>query len=400
MAQPNEGGGPTVINLDLDSEFNGMNELPPWVRDAIDRALSATGLSFKKKSASEEVIENLQQVQNPVDKECPICYDAYVQQSMSEKGDTNDEVSMDQQPKVHTEEDNTSFNDPSLFFPINEVATVYSRFPMKNFYTKMEPSIEQVIPGYTENEEKKRKKKRNSNDASDKEKEFPHIPVKMPGCNHIFGKSCIVEWLKSNVSCPLCRKEVESSTAADPIIAKRSRIREESNFHFQDSDQNEDDLVEYIVNRSTDVFQPFKRPMNPRVTPLTDRYVPQSWSQRRVAGESKTSLNTRDPSLILPRRFPLPDMNDFPFRTGRVSTTPPTATNILGDLPIISTTTELTPTVAVPTSDIRNDPDSELQEPLLPRQLSSMFARGGGPERSSRSSSASRNHPYSRPDEL
>lgn len=36
---------------------------------------------------------------------------------------------------------------------------------------------------------------------------FLHVPVQMP-CGHIFGKSCLYEWLKSNSSCPLCRHSV------------------------------------------------------------------------------------------------------------------------------------------------------------------------------------------------
>lgn len=41
---------------------------------------------------------------------------------------------------------------------------------------------------------------------------FEHLPVQMP-CGHIFGKSCLFEWLKNHSSCPLCRNSVsEPST--------------------------------------------------------------------------------------------------------------------------------------------------------------------------------------------
>lgn len=37
--------------------------------------------------------------------------------------------------------------------------------------------------------------------------DFLHVPVQMP-CGHIFGKSCLYEWLKNHSSCPLCRGSV------------------------------------------------------------------------------------------------------------------------------------------------------------------------------------------------
>ncbi|KAJ8061301.1 hypothetical protein OCU04_010364 [Sclerotinia nivalis] len=39
----------------------------------------------------------------------------------------------------------------------------------------------------------------------------PHEPVKMPNCRHIFGRSCITEWLMSHNTCPLCRNQVALS---------------------------------------------------------------------------------------------------------------------------------------------------------------------------------------------
>ncbi|GMF07676.1 unnamed protein product [Ambrosiozyma monospora] len=45
-----------------------------------------------------------------------------------------------------------------------------------------------------------------------------HIPVVMP-CGHIFGRSCLREWLKTHSSCPLCRNKITSSGSRnnDPL---------------------------------------------------------------------------------------------------------------------------------------------------------------------------------------
>ncbi|TEY27892.1 hypothetical protein BOTCAL_1078g00020 [Botryotinia calthae] len=34
-----------------------------------------------------------------------------------------------------------------------------------------------------------------------------HEPSKMPKCGHVFGRDCIVEWLKKHDTCPMCRDE-------------------------------------------------------------------------------------------------------------------------------------------------------------------------------------------------
>ncbi|WEJ96021.1 Ubiquitin-protein ligase [Yamadazyma tenuis] len=41
----------------------------------------------------------------------------------------------------------------------------------------------------------------------DMTEELGHQPVQLP-CKHVFGRSCVCEWLKSHVTCPLCREVV------------------------------------------------------------------------------------------------------------------------------------------------------------------------------------------------
>lgn len=43
---------------------------------------------------------------------------------------------------------------------------------------------------------------------------FSHVAVKMP-CGHVFGQSCLFEWLKDHTTCPLCRASVADEPAAD-----------------------------------------------------------------------------------------------------------------------------------------------------------------------------------------
>lgn len=43
---------------------------------------------------------------------------------------------------------------------------------------------------------------------------FSHVAVKMP-CGHVFGQSCLFEWLKDHTTCPLCRASVADEPATD-----------------------------------------------------------------------------------------------------------------------------------------------------------------------------------------
>lgn len=311
-----------TIELDADGDGVGENsDLPLWLREMIDRALSATGLRPKKVVASEDALESLIDVDLDTlsDKSCPICYDPYERKtettSSEEKSKKKRKLTDKQYADLVSEEEliasklnlaptlNTQFNDPSLFFPSDEGSVNYSRFPIRNLSTLEDVSPADYFPGLDEEGNTVRQRYKKHKSLQDE----GHIPVKMPQCDHIFGKTCVVEWLKNSVSCPLCRKEVDASKDEDPKVRKAEFIRSHSTSHFN----NIDDTVNYIANHATDVFNPWRRPYNNLITPLTDSYMHQNWATPH--GENYSRVGVREPNLVLPRRFPFPESTSHPF---------------------------------------------------------------------------------------
>lgn len=328
--------GTTIIDFDMETDgLSDNNDLPAWLRDMINRALTATGLRPKRHVASEDALESLIDVDidSLEDQNCPICYDTYERKDVNAKNHQDEELNLKKrryseetyQKIVQQNQDLTArlarndiniesltsqnqFNDPSLFFPSDEGSLHYSRFPIRNLSTLYEVTLNDQFPGYEDEDKINQKKYRKHN----KLQNDGHIPVKMPQCDHIFGKSCVIEWLKNNVSCPLCRKEVEAVKEDDPKLKKIESIINNSFYNFNDQRAT----VEHLSNHSTDVFNPYRRPFNSLITPLTDSYMHQDWA---IPYDSNyTRVNAREPNLVLPRRFPFPESSTHAFPIHRI----------------------------------------------------------------------------------
>lgn len=311
----------TVFDAEITTH---ANDLPTWLRDLFERVFSPGGIPNKKKLASEEAIDSLQEVDYykiRTDR-CPICFDDY-EKNLEKKSEekestplTAEDTRSDKYKKsielnrqlsnnlrshsvnnIQSLETSSQFKDPSLFFPADSSGSIPFRFPSSNLST-LEPLSEDQMNLVFEDEQKK------SNPAKEKD-ESSHVAVKMPNCKHVFGKSCIIEWLKSSVSCPLCRKEVEANEES-PQARRERRIRQEVQSNFNPSPPN--DVADHLIHHLTDVFRPFRRTPNPLITPLTDSYMPQDWSTPTYP-INRVRSETGDPNLILPRKIPIGDLN-------------------------------------------------------------------------------------------
>lgn len=183
---------------------------------------------------------------------CPICYDPYVfpdddnqisnqieEIPSSISNSTNELI-----PGYHTDDD------PFISFPAIETATY------QHSYT---PSIEQEFQPTQQ-----------SSNSPDVES---HYAVMLPECGHVFGKPCIVEWLHSNTSCPLCRREVIPETSQE---SESSNVNSNSNNNV-DTNTNTTQRT-FVYNQA-----------------ITETYIPVDWTAPFSAGYILS-----DPPLTMP----------------------------------------------------------------------------------------------------
>lgn len=159
--------------------FNFGN-LPTNLRDLVESVMRSG--RPRKKQATKDAIKSLKIIDPSTlrepERSCPICYETFDELKIDQKNGKNITSNDSQITKSRDLID----GDPPIWFPTDSTGSRHSEY--HRLVTKPQTS----------------------NDGTE---ESEHVPVKMP-CGHIFGRSCLLEWLKSNISCPLCRSEVES----------------------------------------------------------------------------------------------------------------------------------------------------------------------------------------------
>lgn len=161
--------------------FN-FDNLPNNLRDLVESVMRSG--RPRKKQATKDAIKSLKVIDPSTLKEsersCPICYDKFDELKY---GDNNEQSGEGNHLRTTKYRDFID-SDPPMWFPTDATASTHSEY-----HRLATQSLEK------------------EDDSENNE----HVPVKMP-CGHIFGRSCLLEWLKSNISCPLCRSEVESQS--------------------------------------------------------------------------------------------------------------------------------------------------------------------------------------------
>ncbi|KAH3668515.1 hypothetical protein OGAPHI_002269 [Ogataea philodendri] len=188
---------------------NDDENLQVLIRLATTIALRTIATSVKKASGiSKQIFDKLEvkKVSELADQQCAICYESYEDQESvgktqigqkRKRGQDEEEESNEHQPKKLRKMENE---------------------------TKPRPL---------------------SSKLTQKDVEYTHVPVEMP-CGHIFGRSCLREWLKTNNSCPLCRHSIRNENDASSsrprdsenettiVLPNLARVISESRAMFDD----------------------------------------------------------------------------------------------------------------------------------------------------------------------
>ncbi|GMF08883.1 unnamed protein product [[Candida] boidinii] len=139
------------------------------------------------------------------DRYCPICYDPYQEidklevkqddedeevEDVDDEDEDKDDIDSNKRKKLNTKDEEISDNPESKETSPRKRRKINSD---SRYKTSENGSTRDTI----------KDNNLNKNDKS----EYTHIPVLMP-CGHVFGRSCLREWLKTNNSCPLCRLSI------------------------------------------------------------------------------------------------------------------------------------------------------------------------------------------------
>lgn len=210
---------------------------------------------------------------------CPICYEPYVEYKSESENDQPPAAAAAATVAAEPRQQETSpadeilvgpwkgydLTDPSISFPAIETATYQHTYALA---TEPDLGLDTEINASTPTATTTPDAATDSHPIdNDREDQDIHYAVKLPQCNHIFGRPCIVEWLQSNVSCPLCRREIVPELTEDT----RTTLQPTANGT--------------LPNERTYVYD----------TAITETYVPVDWTAPLSAGYILS-----DPPLTLP----------------------------------------------------------------------------------------------------
>ena len=212
---------------------------------------------------------------------CPICYEPYVEYEadasvnapVESSAETSAETSAVPLTQQHSAADEVlngpwkgyNLSDPSISFPAIETATYQHTYSLA-----AEPDLGLDAEAASSTETATTTETPASTTASAAANDV-HFAVKLPQCNHIFGRPCIVEWLQSNVSCPLCRREIVPELTEDTRTAATA--------------PQQLGAALPLPNERTYVYD----------TAITETYVPVDWTAPLSSGYVLS-----DPPLTLP----------------------------------------------------------------------------------------------------
>lgn len=301
-----------VLDLDLDSGRVVLSNIPDWLSDLMALAMGSFGRGKSSVDEAVALLESVELLDDIDDPLCPICYDSYADPASYDlqwlhSGKSAAEALSDHdhlERLVATDDDvheahrhlecerwrsKLKFNDPLMFFPVDELGFNYLRVPQRGLLRPDAVDERDLFPGYESSGG-------GSSGASRVTDPDLHIPMRIAPCRHVFGRLCLIEWFKNNLLCPLCRQQMVADEAETGVVPqRRRRLERDGRFEFTDRSRETEDLMAV-----TDVFAPPRRAPSTTVTPLTDLYVRQHWA---TPHDSSPSPLVPDPDIVMPQRF-------------------------------------------------------------------------------------------------